>query len=228
MAFIAFGCSSDSVAPSDDAQQSLAGEWHEDSFARALVLGADGQALSAGLDCGLIEDTLGIGTWEAHGTVLTLNGLSGTLWWPGGQGLGPRSSASFTYEQSGTALTLLPDSGDAVGYTLAGYRAATPCAAGSELRLLFPRGGEVFTRGDSVRIRWRAGQVINSVQVEFSSDAGESFWIISGRAIPTRDSTWLDWEAEPFDESGGQCMVRVFDYSSRDLGFSASRAFEIR
>jgi hypothetical protein len=207
----------------------FAGAWHETLFERALVFGDDGTVVCAGTRCRQIDDTLGVGTWDTNGAHLTLTGVSGRLWWPGGTGLSAGSSVTFAFEITNDAdLTLLPVSGSAVAYTRIEHSSAAACTEDTALRLLFPMGGEVFTKGDTIRVRWRASARVPSVVVEFSSDNGISFWNICGKSIVTSVQQWFDWAAEPFDDPADKCYVQIFDYASRDLGSSTSGVFTIK
>jgi hypothetical protein len=214
----------DPAAPNS---QDFTAAWHEDAFARALVFGDDGLVVCAGTRCRQIEDTLGTGSWDTSGTTLTLTGVSGHVWWPGGSGLSQGAATAFEYEISDTNLTLLPPGGGALTYTRVEPPTEAECPVDTNLHLLFPRGGEVFEKNVVIRIRWRASGVISSVVVDFSSDGGKSYWNICGRSIVPSDSTWFDWVVEPFDDPAPECYMRVFDYGNNELGFSSSGAFVI-
>jgi hypothetical protein len=210
----------------------LTGAWHENEFERALVLGDDGKVVCAGTRCRQIDDTLGVGIWDTAGTILTLIGISGQLWWPGGAGLCAGSRALFEFDlPDDTNLTLRPISGNTVTYTRIENSIASTCTEDTALKLLFPRGGELFTKSDTMRIRWRTGAQVASAVVQFSSDDGKSFWNICGRSVVTSDTsvnTCFDWVIEPFDDPADHCYIQIFNYANRDLGFSGSEVFTIQ
>jgi hypothetical protein len=217
-----------SDSPETPAAPALPGVWHEREYSRALILDEQGAVMSAGRSCARLDNVFGTGVWDTMGSDLILTCVAGTLWWPGGTGLAEGESAVFGFETSDTSLTLTCAMGGRVCYVRSDTANGDTCAADTSLQLLFPRGGEQFDSGTLIRIQWRASERIGSVVVDFSSDGGETFWNIGGKAIVPADSTWMSWRVEPNDVPAGECFVRVFDYSNKELGFSSSGAFLIR
>ncbi len=84
---------------------------------------------------------------------------------------------------------------------LAGFRGARRIGAGLTLR--HPNGGEVFTVGEDVEIRWEGSAAFNRCRVELSSDNGGS-WNVVGETEALNTLTWR--AAEPV---GNQWLARV-------------------
>lgn len=84
---------------------------------------------------------------------------------------------------------------------LAGFRGARRIGAGLTLR--HPNGGEVFTVGEDVEVRWEGSAAFNRCRVELSSDNGDS-WNVVGETEAVNTLTWQ--AAEPV---GNQWLARV-------------------
>ena len=78
------------------------------------------------------------------------------------------------------------------------------------VRLLYPNGGEVFSPGDTVEIRWRSFDPpgCDSLSLFFSADSGYTYDTIT-TGIPASDTTY-QWIVP--DTTSSECMLMIWAY----------------
>jgi len=116
-------------------------------------------------------------------------------------GLGARSAIDLRVKFVNGSVTDLPNV--AAGQTLEVFNYAN---------IVFkPNGGEIFTVGQTMPVRWFFNPNISAVKLEFSSNNGQSWQDI---ASSTANDGVFDWAAP--NTISSQCLVRVSDASDGD------------
>jgi hypothetical protein len=111
--------------------------------------------------------------------------------------------------------------GGAIVSTSGEFQIVAPAPPVPMVRVLRPNGGEKYTAGDRVVIAWTSANV-STVSLEFSSDAGASWWTIAAN-IPATKGTY-DWTAPAQPSSGYR--VKVYSgmtYDASDVNFTIER-----
>jgi hypothetical protein len=92
----------------------------------------------------------------------------------------------------------------------------------STLDVTYPNGGEVFTPGATEYIRWDSKFVTGNVQVQYSTDAGNSWINIATTTASTRSYTWT----VPFIQTSKALIrVRTLDSSISSVSDSTFTIF---
>ncbi|MDB5048610.1 MAG: hypothetical protein JWO30_1681 [Fibrobacteres bacterium] len=64
----------------------------------------------------------------------------------------------------------------------------------AQIVIEYPRGGETFTVGDTLRIQWKTQGLgltdVNAVNIEISPDSGKTWATILGRSVAVGDLAW--------------------------------------
>ncbi|HQO27409.1 MAG TPA: hypothetical protein PLK89_16970, partial [Acidobacteriota bacterium] len=76
------------------------------------------------------------------------------------------------------------------------------------LRVLWPDGGEIFTVGDAVEIRWSWTQAVGDVRIDYSRDGGSS-WQPVAASVPNT-GTYL-WQVPEGPGPGGRIRIQETD-----------------
>jgi hypothetical protein len=96
------------------------------------------------------------------------------------------------------------------------------------LEILQPKGGETYTVGQTVEIRWRINDLskIPSVGVKLSIDNGKLYTplLLPDRSFPP-ETTWVSWIIQS-TQASAHCIVEVYDYSDESL-YDKSGAFTV-
>lgn len=94
------------------------------------------------------------------------------------------------------------------------------------LEIVAPKGGEMYTAGQVLEIKWKINDAakISSVCLKISMDNGKSFSLIVPRSIPT-DTTQFSWTTGS-EHVSSQCVIKVYDYEQESI-FDKSGPFTI-
>ena len=71
-----------------------------------------------------------------------------------------------------------------------------------DFELVSPNGGEIYSAGEIFNISWDGGQELDSVRIEFSSNAGENWELVA-----ETNGTQYSWTAPEINSD--QCLIRV-------------------
>ncbi len=89
--------------------------------------------------------------------------------------------------------------------------------------LIYPNGNEFLRAGDSLTIKW-SSSLVNYFKIEFSSDNGSNWEIISNATTASADS--FVW-ALPDTLESNQCLVKITDLENPSVKDSSNNPFTV-
>ena len=96
------------------------------------------------------------------------------------------------------------------------------------LEIIQPKGGETYTVGQTVEIRWRINDLskILSVGVKLSTNNGKLYTpiLFPDHSFPS-ETTWVSWIIQS-NQASAQCIVEVHEYNDVNLN-DKSGAFTV-
>jgi hypothetical protein len=119
-------------------------------------------------------------------------------------------------------------------YTVTLTLGSAPVLPDTGMHLIAPRGGEHFTVGQTIRVRWSMSVAGQGVSLYVSPDEGQAWYIITGlNSIAVADSNWgnFGWTI-PASLQGHSlvsttCMVKVAEYFRPTLFDESDSVFTI-
>jgi hypothetical protein len=85
------------------------------------------------------------------------------------------------------------------------------------LEIIQPKGGETYTVGQTVEIKWKINDFsqILSVAVQLSTDNGKSITYLADHSISS-ETTSFSWTIQT-DQVSNQCFVKVYEYNDKSI-----------
>jgi Developmentally Regulated MAPK Interacting Protein. len=106
---------------------------------------------------------------------------------------------------------------------------SNPATPSKPLEIIQPKGGESYTVGQTVDIKWRINDLtkISSVMVKLSTNNGKTFPVVlvGSLSIPP-DSTSVSWTPLS-DQVSTQCIVKVYEYNNESTIYDKSGIFTV-
>jgi WD40 repeat protein len=78
------------------------------------------------------------------------------------------------------------------------------------LKILYPNGGEIFTSGDKIDIKWTGLAIKDTITLSYSLDAGANWNLISDKAVGGK----LNWTVP--DTPSTQCLAKISSFEKID------------
>lgn len=105
------------------------------------------------------------------------------------------------------------------------------------ITVLSPNGGETYTVGDTMHIRWEADETTPLVMLEMSVDDGETWYGVYTSGISVTSENWGDyvWTVpDSLSDAGGsvsivstRCLIRVRNYIDQVTNDISDGAFTV-
>ncbi len=105
------------------------------------------------------------------------------------------------------------------------------------ITVLSPNGGETYTVGDTMHIRWEADETTPLVMLEMSVDDGETWYGVYTSGISVTSENWGDylWTIpDSLSDAGGsvsivstRCLIRVRNYIDQVTDDISDKVFQV-